>query len=69
VDQEPESAFGYVLHNLATGQDVSTETEAEALSRTRGFSEDEDWSLWKVAKDGTGEPTMVAVGSGPVASD
>jgi len=65
---QAESAFGYVLHNLATGEDTSTETEAEALARTGGFTDEQDWSLWRVRKDGTGEPTMVAVGSGPCGS-
>jgi hypothetical protein len=66
---ETESAFGYVLHNLATGEDISTETEAEALARTRGFTDEQDWSFWKVRRDGTGKPTMIAVASGPVESE
>ena len=69
VVAEAETAFGYVLHNLATGEDISTETEAEALARTRGFTDEHDWSLWKVRRDGTGEPTMIAVGSGPVETE
>jgi hypothetical protein len=56
--------IGYVLHNLVTGRDVSTLTEAEALAHTASFSEDEDWSLWRVRRDGSGDPSMVAVGRG-----
>ncbi len=56
--------MGYVLHNLVTGEDVSTLTEAEALARTANFSDDEDWSLWRVRRDGSGDPLMVAVGRG-----
>ena len=55
-----ESEFGYVLHNLETGEDASTETESEALCLTRDFGEGQDWSLWKVRRDGTGQPSMIA---------
>jgi hypothetical protein len=61
-----EDEFGFVLHNLVTREDVSTWTEAEAYACTVNFGEDEDWSLWKVRRDGRGEPAMVAVGCGPV---
>jgi hypothetical protein len=60
-----EGAFGYVLHNLATGEDTSADSEVSALAATRGIADDHDWSLWKVRRDGTGEPKMVAVGTGP----
>jgi hypothetical protein len=60
-----ENEFGFVLHNVETGEDISTETEPQALARTQDFGEGQDWSLWKVRRDGTGEPSMVAVGSGP----
>ncbi|GAC1591960.1 MAG: hypothetical protein NVS3B21_11030 [Acidimicrobiales bacterium] len=57
---------GYVLHNLETGVDYSAETEAQALALTGAFGADDDWSLWKVRRDGGGKPSMVAVGCGPV---
>jgi hypothetical protein len=62
------SEFGFLLHNLETGEDLSAATEASALAATRGLSEDQDWSLWQVRKDGTGEASLIAVGSGPVGS-
>jgi hypothetical protein len=58
--------FGFVLHNLVTCEDFSTYTDTEALALTSGFGPDDDWSLWRVRRDGTGEPSMVAVGCGPV---
>ena len=61
----PDDQFGFVLHNLATGEDLSTFSEAESLTLTDGFPEDADWSLWKVRRDGTGESVMIAVGTGP----
>jgi len=61
-----DDEVGYVLHNLVTGEDCSTFTEAEALALTLNFGEDEDWSLWKVPRNGRGESSMVAVGCGPV---
>jgi hypothetical protein len=57
--------IGYVLHNLVTGEDYSTHAEAEALAQTLNFGDDDDWSLWKVRRNGSGEPSMVAVGCGP----
>jgi len=60
-----DDEIGYVLHNLDTGEDVSTRTEAEALAYTESFGENEDWSLWTVRRDGGGTPAMVAVGCGP----
>jgi len=60
-----QDAFGYVLHNLATGHDQSIETEAEALAATQGFTDEQDWALWKVRRDGSGEPELIGVGSGP----
>jgi hypothetical protein len=60
-----DDEFGYILHNLKTREDVSTFTEAEALAVTERFGENDDWSLWKVRRDGSGEPAMVAVGCGP----
>jgi len=53
--------------NLArvSDEDYSTFTEAEALALTLNFGEDEDWSLWKVRRDGSGNPSMLAVGCGP----
>jgi hypothetical protein len=61
-----DDEMGFVLHNLLTGEDYSTYTEAEALAQTVNFGDNEDWSLWKVQRDGSGEPSMVAVGCGPV---
>lgn len=60
-----QDAFGYVLHNLATGENRSMETEADALTATHAFTDEQDWALWKVRRDGTGEPELIAVGSGP----
>jgi hypothetical protein len=62
---ETDDQVGYVLHNLVTGEDFSTFTEAEALARTLDFGENEDWSLWKVQRDGRDQPSIVAVGCGP----
>jgi hypothetical protein len=62
---ETDNQVGYVLHNLVTGEDFSTFTEAEALARTLDFGENEDWSLWKVQRDGRDKPSIVAVGCGP----
>lgn len=61
-----DDEFGYVLHNIATGEDYSTYIEAEALALTGGFGANDDWSLWRVRRDGSGEPAMVAVGCGPI---
>lgn len=61
-----EDEFGYVLHNLVTREDISTYTESEALVRTQGFTKDQDWALWKLRRDGTGESLMIGVGRGPV---
>ena len=61
--------MGFVLRNLQTGEDFSTFTEAEALALTRSFGKDEDWSLWGVRRDGTGDLSMVAVGCGPARAE
>jgi hypothetical protein len=66
---DDEAELGYVLHNLVTREDLSTCTKAEALALTRDFGEDEDWSLWKVRRDGTRRPVMVAVGCGPARAE
>lgn len=61
-----DDEIGYVLHNLVTREDFSTFTEAEALALTLNFGAADDWSLWKVRRDGTGKPSMVGVGCRPV---
>jgi hypothetical protein len=61
-----DDEVGYVLHNLVTGEDYSTFTEAEARVLTLNFGENEDWSLWRVQRYGRGASSMVAAGCGPV---
>ena len=63
---DSRTTFGYVLHNLETREDFSAGTEAEALSHTSLFSEGQDWALWRVHRDGSGDPEMIAAGTGPV---